>query len=162
MAKCVHDRVRQTCSVCSPAQVFAAYRYKALNQRHIAFTLTLDQFKEIVKQACVFCGQQSEPRGIDRRDNRIGYVRSNCQSCCGPCNKLKGTFGEQIFLFLVFKIARHRAPEKQNRAVPSQLTGAATHSGGLHREVPAVPQLPTPRFQDVNLSPEARRFLNGI
>jgi len=120
-------------------------------QRHLAFTLTLEQFEKIVEQACVFCGEQSEPRGIDRRDNRIGYIPANCQSCCGPCNKLKGTFGEQIFLFLIFKIARHRAPEKQSKAVPSQPI-----------KEPAVPQLLRPHFQDLNLSPEARRFLGGI
>lgn len=108
MAKCDHGRVRQTCSVCSPEQVFKTYRYRALKQRHLVFTLTLDQFRKIVLQACVFCGEQYEPRGIDRRDNNIGYNFANCQAACGPCNMLKKELGQQVFLQRVQKIANHQ------------------------------------------------------
>ena len=89
MAKCLHDRVRSTCSVCSPETVYNQYRYKAEEQRHLPFLLTLDEFTKIVQQPCVFCGEEVKPRGVDRRNNFIGYVVSNCQAACGECNHLR-------------------------------------------------------------------------
>jgi hypothetical protein len=29
---------------------------------------------------------------IDRKDNRLGYVRENVVSCCFNCNRIKGSF----------------------------------------------------------------------
>jgi hypothetical protein len=151
MAKCLHDRVRQTCSVCCPAQVFAAYRYKATKQRHLAFTLTLEQFKEIIEKPCVFCGKQSEPRGIDRRDNRIGYIPTNCQSCCGPCNKLKSNLDQHKFLLLVSEIAKHQDALRRQKPERSK-----------ESESPAVAINTPGRILDPRVSSEARRFLDGI
>ena len=131
MAKCEHLRLRQTCSICSPEQVFNAYRYKALNQRKIGFTLTLDEFKKLVEQPCVFCGvhPQAEPMGIDRRDNHIGYAFWNCQSCCGPCNRLKSSFDQQTFLELVSKISRHQEALRRRKALGESPVAAESSSG---------------------------------
>jgi len=115
MARCEHDRVRSTCSVCSPETVYNQYRYKAA-QRELTFVLTLDEFKKIVQQRCIYCGKYGTPRGIDRRDNRLGYIPSNCQPCCGPCNFLKKGLGHHEFLRLVFDITdfqRRSAPQQQ-------------------------------------------------
>lgn len=29
---------------------------------------------------------------IDRKDNRLGYVRENVVACCFNCNRIKGSF----------------------------------------------------------------------
>jgi hypothetical protein len=111
---CDHDRVRQTCSVCSPEKVFAAYKHKA-KQRNLSFALTLDEFEKIVQAACVFCGEQPA-LGVDRKDNRIGYIPWNCQAACGVCNFMKRAMLHHNFLFQVLKIAKHQESRKQKAA----------------------------------------------
>lgn len=35
--------------------------------------------------------------GIDRVDNSVGYVLSNCVPCCSTCNRMKGTMSSEEF-----------------------------------------------------------------
>lgn len=86
---CEHRRQRAQCSVCKPEVVFKQYAREAL-RRKLEFALTLDEFKELVAPPCLYCGDNETPRGIDRWDNKIGYVFENCRPCCGTCNYMKG------------------------------------------------------------------------
>jgi|SRR6266478_1361010 len=142
MAKCEHDRVRSTCSVCSPESVFRQYAYKA-KRRNLSFSLTLAEFEKLVAAPCAHCGENWEPRGVDRIDSRIGYVSTpsvrNCQSLCWKCNQLKSCGrhpgqpeNERAFLAHVLKIANHqeklRKQKQMNRGgtlapVPDNFTG---------------------------------------
>ncbi len=117
---CEHGRQRNSCSICNPHQTFQRYRRGAA-ARGLSFSLTEDQFREILKKPCTYCGENHEPRGIDRRDGRIGYVLSNCQSCCWPCNQLKSRArnpgqpeDEYAFLRLALKIAKYQENKKLN------------------------------------------------
>ncbi len=71
--------------------------------RHYEFKLTKDQFKELCQKDCFYCG--SKPikfknksckngsffyNGIDRLNNKIGYIIDNCVPCCKQCNQMKG------------------------------------------------------------------------
>jgi hypothetical protein len=154
--KCEHERVTSTCSVCRPESVYNAYKYKAEKQRHLIFSLTLREFEETVRQPCHYCGETNNPRGLDRVDNRAGYTVRNCVPSCGPCNMLKKDLDLHSFLILVQKIAAHQKKLLEQKAAkrptaPSQPEAAAP-----------APQLLRPHFQDPSLSPEARRFLDGI
>lgn len=59
------------------------------------FNLTEDEFIEISKQPCVYCGEYSdtyngEPfSGVDRVDSNLGYSIDNCVPCCATCNRMK-------------------------------------------------------------------------
>jgi len=135
---CNHDRARQNCSVCSPEKVFEAYKYKSKG-RGLSFSLTPDQFEKIIAAPCQYCGENLEPRGVDRKDSRIGYVPWNCQSLCWICNQLKSCGrrpgqpeNERAFLAHVLKIANHqeklRKQKQMNRGgtlapVPDNFTG---------------------------------------
>jgi len=114
MAKCEHDRVRSTCSVCSPEQVFRQYAYKA-KLRNLSFSLTLAEFEKLVAAPCALCGESYEPRGVDRKDSRCGYLIWNCRASCWRCNQLRSCGrhpgqpeDDQAFLFHVQKIATHQ------------------------------------------------------
>ena len=75
-------------------------------KRGIVFDLSYHQFKTLVDSECYFCGDTEgntlrkrnyndySYTGIDRVDNSIGYLPSNCISCCSWCNRTKnnGTF----------------------------------------------------------------------
>ena len=92
-------------------ECYKSYRACA-SSRNLSFELTLDVFLHLTQQKCHYCGispsnsyqlkfcsgpKKGEPRagkafvynGIDRINNDIGYVESNCVACCGICNKAK-------------------------------------------------------------------------
>lgn len=70
-------------------------------KRGISFDLTYAQFETLVDGECYFCGDTGgntlrkrsysdySYTGIDRVDNSIGYIPSNCIPCCSWCNRAK-------------------------------------------------------------------------
>ena len=125
---CEHQRIRGNCTVCSPEQVFRQYQYKA-KQRGLSFSLTLDQFEKLVAEPCQHCGENFEPRGVDRIDSRIGYVQNasvkNCQALCWPCNQLKSCGrqpgqpeNEQKHLAHIQKIAAYQEKLRKQKMGP--------------------------------------------
>ena len=119
---CEHERIRGNCSVCQPEKVYAAYKYKALKQRHLSFSLTLKEFEAIVATPCALCGESYAPRGVDRKDSRIGYLNWNSQSLCWTCNQLKRNIrngnaeNEQALLSHILKIAKFQESLKKKAA----------------------------------------------
>jgi hypothetical protein len=114
MATCEHNIRRQSCALCKPELVFAEYERKA-GLRNLAFRLTLSEFIEITQDRCAYCGTY-QSAGIDRRDNRIGYIRQNCYPCCGDCNFLKGRMEHHKFLALVKRIWHYQSELEQVRS----------------------------------------------
>ena len=70
-------------------------------KRDVPFDLTYIQFETLVDSECYFCGDTGgntlrkrgyndySYTGIDRVDNSVGYLPSNCVSCCSWCNRAK-------------------------------------------------------------------------
>ena len=70
-------------------------------KRGVSFDLTYAQFETLVDGECYFCGDiggntlrkrgynDYSYNGIDRVDNSVGYLPSNCISCCSWCNRAK-------------------------------------------------------------------------
>ena len=78
--------------------------YNNAIKRGYMFELSMDKFKELCSQPCYYCGKEpciplrvgrvkqrliGYRSGIDRMDNSIGYVPSNCVPCCPVCNSMK-------------------------------------------------------------------------
>lgn len=91
-------------------RTYRGYKFGA-EQRNKVFDLTLEQFKVLTQQNCTYCGQLPDTlmttgskfseyvyNGIDRVDNNIGYILSNCVTCCEYCNKAKGTKTHSQFI----------------------------------------------------------------
>jgi hypothetical protein len=100
-------------------QLFAEYKTNA-RRRNLRFDLNVEQFLRLCCSACFFCGE--EPRssyypkgggtpllrnGIDRRDNRKGYLEDNCVAACATCNYAKREMGTAQFLEWVRRVAKH-------------------------------------------------------
>ena len=54
-----------------------------------AFTITLEEYTQIISQPCRYCGcdiSQDTGSGIDRINNDLGYEPGNCSPCCPKCN----------------------------------------------------------------------------
>lgn len=87
-------------------KLYSSYKKSALKRNH-NFELNLDIFSDLIFNKCYYCkspplqklvgnGKVKEYEGIlyngiDRVDNTIGYINSNIVSCCGWCNRAKGT-----------------------------------------------------------------------
>lgn len=89
--------------------------FQTAKKRDILFSLTTDEFKQLIFKDCVYCG--SPPRrvkicgsekwnvkerfvsynGIDRVDNNKEYVIDNCVSCCYICNGAKSDLSLEDF-----------------------------------------------------------------
>ena len=71
--------------------VYGDYKCRA-DKKHLEFSITLEQFDQIVRQPCYLCGKSSvggHINGVDRYDNTQGYILLNCRPCCGTCNYMK-------------------------------------------------------------------------
>jgi hypothetical protein len=81
---------------------------KNATKRNIEFRLNEEEFKNIVAQPCYLCGiatSDKNKNGIDRVNNNLGYIISNCCSCCGHCNLMKRDIPYDIIIDRVQKIS---------------------------------------------------------
>lgn len=98
-------------------------------KRGLEWRLSLDQFLEIIKAPCSYCGEvpvypnhhanrlQSTGckryravfahHGIDRVDNLAGYTPENSVSCCKICNFAKGKLTSEEFKTWIIKVKNH-------------------------------------------------------
>lgn len=78
---------------------FNNYKHHCTSNRR-EFELSLEQFETIVKLPCFYCDtvQDKGFNGIDRMDQKQGYVIENCVSCCKLCNYMKGAVDNITFI----------------------------------------------------------------
>lgn len=76
-------------------------------KRNYEVKITFDEFKEIVSNPCVYCGETEKRIGIDRVDNTKGYTTENSAPCCTTCNMMKKTMTVEQFLQHIRKIHNH-------------------------------------------------------
>lgn len=68
-------------------------------RRKFSFSLTFDEFYDIIHRPCHYCGSIDEEKscgsykfnvnGVDRIDSLLGYEKSNVVPCCSTCNRMK-------------------------------------------------------------------------
>lgn len=82
------------------------FKHYALSakRRNYEFDLSFNEFVSIFHSECLYCGKK-DSRGIDRVDNSIGYLLTNCVGCCDVCNKMKWRYTKTQFLNHIAKIA---------------------------------------------------------
>ena len=76
--------------------VYDTYKKRAEDRFSGQNILTEEEFKNISKQDCYYCGKDG-PNGIDRVDNSIGYEFRNCVPCCKHCNYVKCDLSQDEF-----------------------------------------------------------------
>ena len=78
----------------SPHIRYTVYQRNAEN-RKLNFDLSEDEFIEMSKLPCTYCGEYSDTyngewfNGIDRIDSSLGYYKDNIGPCCAVCNRMK-------------------------------------------------------------------------
>jgi len=161
MARCEHDRVTSTCSICKPEQVFKQYQYKA-KQRGLSFRLTLNEFEKIIRNPCSYCGEDGEPRGLDRVDNTLAYHAWNVVASCSECNFMKRAMNKHRFMNRAIKIAKHQEALRRQKPERSKVETESPAVVGTNMPGRIPVHAPISRGLVPRLSPEARRFLDGI
>lgn len=95
--------------------LLSQYKHSA-KRRGLLWELTDDQFFALTIQNCHYCevppsnvkkltrksgltlDMEYTYNGIDRVDNAIGYLPSNCVPCCDICNKAKRNMSLDMFM----------------------------------------------------------------
>jgi hypothetical protein len=76
-------------------RIFVVYK-KSAKSRGIKFEVTKEEFLKFIEKPCRYCGEKA--MGVDRIDNKKGYLVGNIGSCCGWCNRMKNDKNEKDFL----------------------------------------------------------------
>ena len=68
--------------------------------KKLQFTFSDEEFKEMVAKPCYYCSIVDEKgfNGIDRMNQKAGYIQSNCVSCCAMCNWMKGSLDSATYI----------------------------------------------------------------
>ncbi len=53
-------------------------------KKNLENDLTKEYIENQLSKSCIYCGYPST--GLDRKDNKLGHLQSNCVSCCWECN----------------------------------------------------------------------------
>lgn len=88
-----------------PKGKFNSYKKNARN-RDIKFDISFEEFMELWKRECGYCGSEIETIGIDRIDNTKGYIKRNIVSCCRKCNFMKKNMNLYEFVNQCYKIVK--------------------------------------------------------
>ncbi len=89
-------------------------------KRNYEFSLTADEFIQLVEGNCYYCGTPKSNlvkdsyggrsmlfNGIDRVDSTKGYIYENCVPCCKQCNSAKSNLAFEEFRSWVIRTAKH-------------------------------------------------------
>lgn len=86
------------------------YKYSA-EKRKIKYNVDDAVMIELFNGDCIYCGRKIddvEINGVDRIDNKIGYVEENIVSCCKMCNYMKCDLDMYTFIKKCEHIATHK------------------------------------------------------
>ena len=104
--------------VSAAKSIFRGYERAAVKRGH-PFDLDLDEFLRLTQCVCSYCGAppstissrnecngQYVYNGIDRIDNKLGYIKGNMTPCCKNCNHAKHDLGFEQWMEWLDRIGR--------------------------------------------------------
>lgn len=95
--------------------------YTGAKKRNLSFDISESEFENLIKNDCYLCGIKTDEKhknGVDRLDNNIGYIITNCNSCCVSCNYMKRIYNLGEFLNKLKDI--HEFKNRDNKANTSK------------------------------------------
>lgn len=114
--------------VYSKKKLFWSYKQGALS-RNLTFELSYDEFCNLTSRPCYYCGSirtifinkdcvnkninlNNLCSGIDRIDNKMGYITNNVVPCCKICNRGKGNLSKERWLKYLDILVEFRLTKK--------------------------------------------------
>lgn len=111
--------------------LYRRYKSKA-KYRGYKFSLTKQKFAEITSSNCFYCGAKPSQisyedcknkehsaykyNGIDRLNNKIGYIKGNVVACCRIHNEWKRAMPVKQFIDLIHKTSKHLSKYEKKKA----------------------------------------------
>jgi hypothetical protein len=85
---------------------FDNYRNSSRTKNH-NFDFSREEFKVFYEAACTYCGFVPA-KGIDRKNNSLGYIKENCVPCCNICNYAKRDMTTEKFFAWLRRLVEHQ------------------------------------------------------
>lgn len=102
----------------TPRCQYNSWRILAMRRGH-AVDITFRQWLYLKSQPCVYIIDDRKTKsGIDRKNNRRGYVSGNCQPCCYRHNMIKGdwfTHDQMLDIVQRYKVTCGDSPAGKHR-----------------------------------------------
>lgn len=74
----------------TPAYVSRWYTCSSRSRRKgLEFSLLISDIKELMESPCTYCGDDTKPSEVDRKDSTKGYTKDNVTPACRRCNTIK-------------------------------------------------------------------------
>lgn len=115
------NRARSNSDDMASGRFFSGYVDNA-KRRGLSFELSKEDCIALFTSPCSYCGIEPAKvrkarnredgaafNGIDRVDSSLGYIPSNCVSCCSECNLSKRDMSRDEFIAMAIRIARHQS-----------------------------------------------------
>lgn len=114
---------------------FLHYKYRvSAKKRSLDFFLSKEEFLDLTSSPCKYCGikplqsvfNNKTPtpyvyNGVDRVDNKVGYIKENCVPCCYVCNLAKRSMSLAEFMAWIDRLVKFRT--QQNPESPATVQG---------------------------------------
>ena len=117
---CYHkEKISKPLGESTKERVYRDYKRHAKN-KNLLFELSKDEFFELTKQNCFYCGDipsntsKSEYdngdyiyNGVDRKNSLEGYTTDNVVPCCWICNQAKHNYSQKEFYEWIKKVYKY-------------------------------------------------------
>lgn len=141
---CIHCRGNNISpTIAAPRNVLKSHYQSGALKRNLEFSLSDEEFNDLIYGKCYYCGQEptinkSDNRynktselfirnGIDRIDSNKGYFKDNCVSCCTMCNRMKLNYTIEDFFIKIQQI--YDCLLKRSTTIPEGSTLQVNGSG---------------------------------
>lgn len=120
---CKYERRNTIPTLEAPRNCVKSTYISGAKVRNLEFTLSDDEFDNLIFGNCYFCGDSPKKyqtdlkfnktneifkrNGIDRLDSSLGYTKENSVSCCSVCNLMKMKLHHDDFINQIFKISQN-------------------------------------------------------
>ena len=104
---------------------------RGAKQRGYTWDLTSTQVRQLTTQPCYYCGEEPSQgasrvwpngvylyNGLDRVDNKLGYIINNVVPCCGICNWGKKAMTQEEFLTWISRVYKYAILKEKDEALP--------------------------------------------
>lgn len=80
---------------------------KRAKKKNIDFLISKEDSNNYYNTNCYYCNDKIKGMGIDRIDNKKGYVLDNIVPCCSKCNFMKHVLNKNEFLKRIKQISNN-------------------------------------------------------
>lgn len=85
----------------TPQRRFNMSKRHAIKDRNLLWEISFEQYSKLISLPCYYCNKELNQTGcgLDRLNNRLGYITENVVPCCKECNFIKGNLEQAGFVY---------------------------------------------------------------